>query len=320
VVLAPILQLQASDKISANRTGAGFFRINSSRKPYSGKFVGALLSIVVLSASPVAMALQLQQETLKTWDDYIRATNERIEVRLRSPLFLWLDEADGRREQVHARNILVSPASSRVPQPVPAGLIHDWVGAAFIPGATMDDVLTVLRDYNHYKDFYGPSVADSKALGSEPGGDQFSMVVVNKELASKIAFDTEYQSCYRRLDENRWYGVARTTRVQEIRNYGRPDEHELEPGEGSGYLWRIYSFSRYEERDGGVYVEIEAIVLSRDIPPAIRWLVSPIVRSVSKNALRNSLHQTAEAVRAAAMHPIPVPMKQGKLVSSCAIN
>jgi hypothetical protein len=52
-----------------------------------------------------------------------------------------------------------------------------------------------------------------------------------------------------------------------------------------------------EERDGGVYIELEAMVLSRDIPAALRWVVDPIVRRVSRSSLETSLQQTADAVR-----------------------
>jgi len=50
-----------------------------------------------------------------------------------------------------------------------------------------------------------------------------------------------------------------------------PKARQLGPeGEGTGLIWR-----RFEERDGGVYVEVEAIALSRDVPASLRWLVEP---------------------------------------------
>ena len=55
--------------------------------------------------------------------------------------------------------------------------------------------------------------------------------------------------------------------------------------------------TRYEEREGGVYIEIEAIALSRDIPASLRWLVEPVVRRVAKASLTNSLQQTRDAVK-----------------------
>lgn len=56
------------------------------------------------------------------------------------------------------------------------------------------------------------------------------------------------------------------------------------------------SASRNFERDGGVYIELEAIGLSRDIPASLRWIVVPIVRRVSRGPLSTSLQQTENAV------------------------
>ena len=46
-----------------------------------------------------------------------------------------------------------------------------------------------------------------------------------------------------------------------------------------------------------MYVEMEAIALSREIPFSLRWVVEPVVRRVSRSSLLTSLNQTSEAVR-----------------------
>jgi hypothetical protein len=171
------------------------------------------------------------------------------------------------------------------------------MGAAFIPDAKLQDVLSGVRDYGHYKEFYKPTVVDSKSLGTDGACDKYTMLVVNKETVAETALDMEYKTCYFQTDERRWYSITHTTRVQEIRRYGKPDEQELPPNQGSGYVWRLYSIARFEERDGGIYVEVEAIALSRDVPVALRWVVNPIVRRVSRNSMLISLRQTQEAVR-----------------------
>jgi hypothetical protein len=33
-----------------------------------------------------------------------------------------------------------------------------------------------------------------------------------------------------------------------------------------GLIWRLYSVVRLEERDGGGYMDVEVVALSRDIP------------------------------------------------------
>ena len=251
-------------------------------------------------ASPAASyGAELKDETLKTWDAYIQTVNSQMHGRLQGP-FLWVDEDPDRVTSVRAGKIVVSPVGKKVPKPVPSGLIHDWMGAVFIPDVRLGDVLSAVRDYGHYNEFYKPTVVDAKPLGTEGSCDKYSMRVVNKETVAETALDTEYQACYLQLDELRWYGTAHSTRVQEIRHYGRPDEQELPPNQGSGYIWRLYSIARFEERDGGVYIELEAIALSRDVPVAVRWVVDPIVRRVSRNTLLISLQQMEEAVRSTA--------------------
>jgi hypothetical protein len=231
----------------------------------------------------------------------------------RQSQFLSVDEAPAKRQRVRDGEILVSSLGQPNPKPVPSGLIHDWMGASFIPNTTLEDVLSVVRDYGDYKNFYKPTVVDSKLLATDGACDNYSMRVVNKEAVAETALDMEYETCYFRVDEHRTYSVTHTTGVQEIRHYGKANEQKLPPNHGRGYIWRLYSIARYEQRDGGTYVEVEAIALSRDIPVAVRWMVNPIVRRVSRNALLISLQQTQEAVRstAAAKTPTFSPTRSG---------
>jgi len=231
----------------------------------------------VFLTSPLASdGAELKRNTLQTWDAYIETANLKKRDRAHTT-FLWVDESPDRIRRVRDGEILVDSIGDCNPKPVPSGLIHDWIGAAFIPHAKLEAVLSAARDYDHYKNFYQPPVADSKALSSEGTCDKYSMRVVNKEGAETV-LDGNYQACYIQLDTKRWYSIAYTTSLQEVRGYGRPDERDLPPGQGNGYVWRLYTFTRFEERDDGVYVELEVMALSRDIPGAVRWAVTPIVR------------------------------------------
>jgi hypothetical protein len=261
------------------------------------RFVTLVGASLLLTASGLNAA-ELKQDAVKSWDDYVRAANLQMKDRLGAGgRFLWVDEEPERSRRVRSGKIVVSPAAAHIPRPVPDGLIHDWIGAAFFPDTTLEDVLAVVRSYDRYKEFYKPSVVGSKSLAAPGEDDKFSMVLVNKEVVAKFALEGDYRACYQKVDAKRWYGIAYATRIQEIHDYGHPDEKKLPPGEGSGYIWRLYSIGRFEERDGGVYVELEALALSRDIPVAVRWVADPIVRRVSKNSLLTSLRQMQEAVR-----------------------
>jgi hypothetical protein len=254
--------------------------------------------LILLATVLTAQATELKLETVKAWQEYIRSANARMQERLRpGGHFLKVDEnpdwiSDVRRGEIH-----VSRGGLQGVTKVPSGLIHDWFGAVFIEGTTLNQVLSVVRDYDQYKRFYQPTVADSKTLLTDGLEDQFSMILVNKSLLVQSALTGDYKCFYVGVNDRRWYSVTESTRIQEIENHGTPSQRMLDEGEGNGLMWRLFSITRFEERDGGVYIELEAIALSRDIPVSLRWMVEPIVRRVSKSSLTMSLRQTEDAVR-----------------------
>jgi hypothetical protein len=84
----------------------------------------------------------------------------------------------------------------------------------------------------------------------------------------------------------------------------------------------LFSIIRLEQNDGGVYVEMEAIALSREIPGAVRLIVDPIVRRVSHNSILTSIQQTEEAVRGNTMADVKAassPAHAGQLNSASAV-
>jgi hypothetical protein len=187
-------------------------------------------------------------------------------------------------------------ASSIQSRKVPSGLIHDWLGVGFVRNVKIEDIVRVLRDYDRYKEIYRPGVIDSMSRGTEGLKDLFSMRLANRSVVAKTALDTDCEASYIRVDDRHWYGFSNTTRIQEVDKFGTPKERTLPVDQGAGLIWRLSSITRLEERDGGVYAELEAIALSRDIPAAFRVFVTPIVRRVSRDSLATSLHQTKVAI------------------------
>jgi len=257
-----------------------------------------LILSMILFASGAAQGAHLAPATSQAWDEYVKSATARMEQRATSDEpFLWVDEAPERLARVRGGEIVVAPMGAQNPKKVPFGLIHDWVGAAFIPNVSLSDVLPVVRDYARFKDWYQPGVADSKVIATGEDADRFSMLLINKSAMLKTAFDADYESSYIQMDQRRVYSISRTTRVQEIEEYGTAAERRLEEGEGHGTIWGLLGITRFQERDGGVYVELEAIGLSRGIPASFRLFVEPIVRRVSRDSLLTSLQQTGKAVR-----------------------
>jgi hypothetical protein len=286
---------------------------------WAGHLVTIFMASSLLVCVPaVSNAAELKEETLKAWNEYVRAANSRMQERANAGKhFLWIDEAPDRRRETHAGEILVSGMGQRNPKRVPSGLIHHWIGAAFIPNTKLEDVFAVVRDYSRYKEFYKPAVIDSRPVSQSGTHDRFSMLLLNRAVLKRTALETEYESSYYQVDAMRWYSTATATRLQEIDDYGESGERKLASNEGRGLIWRLHSISRFEERDGGVYVELEAIVLSRDIPASFRWIVDPIVRRVSRDALSMSLRQTSNAVSSTAIGRNSATKQSTASASSC---
>lgn len=178
---------------------------------------------------------------------------------------------------------------------VPGGLIHDWVGVVFIPNVSLAQTLAVAQDYGHYQDIYRPEVSRSKLL--QRSGDNFKVFLqFYKKSLVTVVINADFDIDYKRLEPDRVVSDSHSTRIAEVEDAGQAGERELPVDGGHGYLWRLDSYWRLEERDGGVYVQLESIGLSRSVPAVFAWLVNPLLRSVPRGALTDMLGATRRFV------------------------
>ena len=258
---------------------------------------GALM-LLVLSVEGTRAA-ELQPQTVQAFDRYIRQAEARIDQRVRpGGQFLWADEDPQRAAQVRAGKAAIANAGGDGTVAVPDGLIHDWIGAVFIPGTNLTRTLAFLQDYDHNRDYYKPEVMASRLISRDGNNFKVYLRLMKKKVVTAI-LDTDYDIRYFALDKTRSYSRAYSTRIAEVENAGQQNEHTLPPGNDHGFLWRLDSYWRFEERDGGVYVECEAISLTRSIPTGLGWLIEPIIRSLPRESLENTLVQTRRALTAA---------------------
>jgi len=252
------------------------------------------LAACLLAGLPDATRVQLKPPTVEAFDKYMQAAQARFDGSLRGGAFLWVDASPDRRRAVREGKILAEPSNQSGDTEIPDGLIHDWTGAVFVPGATLAQTLRMFEDYNNHKNIYHPEVLDSRLL-SRHGGDFHVFLRVVKKQILTVVLNTEHDVRYVKLDRRRWYSKSFTTRIAEVEDPG-PNEHELPPGNDHGFLWRLNTFWKFEERDGGVYLECQVISLTRDVPAGLGWLINPIIRSLPRESLTNSLNATRQAL------------------------
>jgi hypothetical protein len=248
-------------------------------------------------AAQMTRAAELQPATLTAWNAYVDKAGSRAQDRASGRLpFLWIDGSPDRLARVRRGEVIVAPVVGHGTESVPHGLVHDWRGAIFIPGATIDGLWAVVHDYNNYQRMYRPAVTSSKELACADDTQEFQMAWQRKVLFVSAAMEGRYHARDVMVDPYRRYSIADAVEIREIERYGHNDQRLLPPDTGNGFIWRIRSIARYEQRDGGVYLELEAIALTRDIPASVAWLVNPVINHLSVNSLETTLRQTRDAV------------------------
>ena len=248
--------------------------------------------------SLAANVVQLKPRTLTAFETYIRDAEGAMEPSLRGDRpFLWSDLSSERAQKIRKGEIVAEFWSGEKPVEIPNGLIHDWVGAAFVPDATLRAALALVQNYDNHKNIYQPEVMDSKLVGRDGNDFRIFLRLLKKKIIT-VVLDTDHDVHYQAIDEERCFCRSYTTRIAEVEDVGTAQEKVLEPDTGYGFLWRLYSHWRFQERDGGVCVECRAISLTRDIPLGLAWIIEPIIRKLPKESLVHTLQATREALHA----------------------
>jgi hypothetical protein len=279
----------------------------------STRTLGFLLALELLAPqAPEVMSADLKPKTLEAFSRYVEATEARIEKELARPdAFLYIEGLpEPRRSQVQASlkrgelfmERLKSPDASGRGIEAPDGIIHHWLGAVFIPGATLSQTLAFVQDYDHHQDVYKPEVVRSR-LVSRQGNDFKIYYRLRKKKVITVTLNTYHDVHYFPLDATHCHSRSYATRIAEVADADKPSEHEKPVGHDGGFLWRLDSYWRFEEKDGGVYVECESISLTRDIPTGLGWLIKPFITGIPKESLQMTLGSTLSGVTALMQKP-----------------
>ncbi len=257
-----------------------------------------------------ANVVTLQPRTVEAFEEYIREAEAGLASSLRgSSAFLWSDTNAERAQQVRQGKIVAQLWAGDGPVTVHNGLIHDWVGAAWVPGATTQRALALVQNYDNHRNIYQPEVIDSRLLSREGNDFRIFLRLLKKKIIT-VVLDTDHDVHYSRIAANRWFCRSHTTRIAEVEDAGTPKEKVLEPDTGYGFLWRLYSYWKFDERKAGVSperrgatqqadglcIECRAISLTRDIPYGLGWIIEPIIRKLPEESLVRTLEATRQAL------------------------
>ena len=289
----------------------GFVRQVKSANYKASRIIALLL--VVLPVHPMIVcvarageptALKLKNETQSAFERYVKLAEARNEAELkRGTGLLWVDGLPGgqraeayaalKRGEVRLQKLEIRENDKAIL--CPGGLIHHWTGLVFIPGAKLGDVLNVLEDYDRHSIYYTPDVERSRIESRE--GDHFRVFLrFRRHKVITVVLNTEHEVQYFHDAPGKAHSRSSAVRIAQVENAGKSDEREKTPGDDGGFLWRMETWWRMLESDGGVYVQSEAISLTRDIPTGVGWMIGPFVTSIPKETLTFTLEATRKVV------------------------
>lgn len=283
-------------------------RVNNPSKTMGGLFLlGGICTIASCLPNAGEPAVpELKTGTRQAFERYVKLTDARNGAELkRGTNLLWVDSLpDGQRAEAYAAlkhgEVKMQKLETRdngAAIPCPGGLIHHWAGVIFIPGAKLEDVLGVLEDYDKHAVYYSPDVERSRL--ESRNGDHFRVFLrFHRHKVITVVLNTEHEVDYFHDAPGKAHSRSSAVRIAEVENAGKSDEREKTPGDDDGFLWRMETWWRMEEGDGGVYVQSEAASLTRDIPTGLGWMIGPFVTDIPKETLTFTLEATRKAIEA----------------------
>jgi hypothetical protein len=266
-------------------------------------FATALVGCLGIAPRP-SRAEQLKRTTVEAFERYVRSGEARGDQELAGgKIFLWIDALpQPSRNQTYAalkQGDIITRRYQACEAPdcsaISGGLIHDWIAIVFVPGISIPQAIAVLQDYDHDTEYYGPEVLKSKLL--ERSGDQFRVFLRLKQVhVVTVVLDSEYDIRYTQLDATHAYSRSYSTDIREVEEAGKAQEHDRPVGDDHGFLWRLYSYWRFYQADGGTYIQCDAISLTRNVPAGLGWVIRPFIENIPAESLRFTLEATRTAL------------------------
>ena len=262
-----------------------------------------LLALSLLAATPERALAGPPPAAVSAFNSYVGALELRLAQQHRSQSgFLASGTSDPKsldpatEARLRRGEFIIERFTPQTDADYQGAMLHHWRGTAFAPGAKAEDFERLMKDFNAFPQHYSPQAIQARVLSQQ--GDRFQVKLrVRQRHVITVIMDISYDIAFTKLDPQHGYSIARSTQVSEIDSPGTSAERALDSKQEHGFLWRLNTYWTYEERDGGVYMQIESVTLTRSIPYGLAWAVGPFVESVPRESLEFTLRATCNALR-----------------------
>ena len=259
----------------------------------------ALCGLLLFLDAPHLLLGEPTRAAVSAFNAYSKSVEARLAQQHQSiHVFLAPVDSDPQSAEIRLRGgeliieRLTPPASANFP----GALLHHWRGTAFARGAKAADFERLMRDFNSYPRNFSPQVLQAKVL-TQDGDHMQAWMRIRQHHVITVVMDTTYDITFGHLDVQHGYSISRSTRITEVASPGTRAERTLNANEEHGFLWRLNTYWSYEQRDGGLYLQIEAVSLTRSVPTGLGWAIEPYLESIPRESLEFTLRKVCSALR-----------------------
>jgi hypothetical protein len=270
-----------------------------TRNPFSDSRVFFVLCGLLISLAGRGCVLaEPAPAAISAFNSYVGSVESRLSQQHRLQAAFLVPVASDPQSEMRLRRgeLIVEKIATSAGTDLPGAMLHHWRGTAFAPGAKAADFERLMRNFDAYPRYFSPQVLQARVLTQQDDRLQAWMRVRQHHVLT-VVMDTTYDIAFGRLDPQHGYSISRSTRISEIDSPGTSKERALGAAQEHGFLWRLNTYWSYVERDGGLYMQIESVSLTRSIPPGLGWALRPFVESVPRESLEFTLRSTCNALR-----------------------
>jgi ribosome-associated toxin RatA of RatAB toxin-antitoxin module len=258
----------------------------------------AIQSLLLFVNAPPPLIGEPPAAAVSAFDSYTQKVESRLSRQHRSPdSFLAPPTSDPGNAESRLRRgeMIIERLTPSTGADFHGALLHHWRGTAFAPAGKAPDFERLLRDFNSYPQHFSPEVLQARVL--EHNGDRMlASMRVRQRHTITVVMDATYDMTFDQLDSQHRFSISRSTRITEIASPGTSAEHPLNSSEEHGFLWRLNTFWSFEEQDDGLYLQLEALSLTRSIPRGLGWAIRPYVESIPRESLEFTLRAARTAL------------------------
>lgn len=260
------------------------------------------LLLVPLLCVPGPLKADPGPAAVSAFNAYVATLESRLARQHRSPNAFLAPMASASQADLRLRKgeLIIEQLTPSSAADMPGAMLHHWRGTAFAPNAKAADFERLMKNFNAYPQRFAPYVLKASVLSesTDRGNDHFlASMRIRQHHVITVVMDATYDVTFERLDPRHGYSITRSIRISEIDSPGTATERTLTSSQEHGFLWRMNTYWSYEERDDGLYMQIENVSLTRAIPQGLGWAIRPFVESVPRESLESTLRSTCNALQ-----------------------